>query len=460
VLDKKGNKMSKRYGNAVDPYQIIEQYGSDPLRWYMMTNASPWDNLKFDEDGVDEVSRKFFGTLYNTYSFFALYANVDGFMYCEPEIPVSERPEIDRWIISLLNSLIQEVDGYYSDYEPTKAGRAVSDFVIEHLSNWYVRLNRKRYWGGSYDKDKIAAFQALYTCLEVISRLMAPIAPFYADKLFTDLNGVTKLIKAESVHLADFPKPDPSLIDKELESRMQLAQRLSSMVLALRRKVGIKVRQPLSTMMVPVQDDVQKARIDAVSSLILSEVNVKELKFVESTAGLLIKRIKPDYKKLGPKCGKLMKEVANRLTSLPQDAINQFEQDGYIELDFMGQSIRIELTDVEIISEDIPGWLVAHEGSLTVALDVDVTEELRLEGLARELVNRVQNLRKSSGLEITDKILITISPEDSIRAAVERFREYIMGQTLAQSIQVADFQEKGTEVDVNGLLLRLKIQKA
>ena len=377
VLDKNGNKMSKRLGNAVDPFVTIEKYGSDPLRWYMITNASPWDNLKFDEEGIEEVRRKFFGTLYNTYSFFVLYANVDGFDNQAAQIPLQERPEIDRWILSQLNSLIRDTDQYYNDYEATRSGRAIADFVGENLSNWYVRLNRKRFWGGGYSKDKLSAYQTLYTCLETVSRLMAPIAPFYADRLFLDLNVVAKGERCESVHLADYPQCNYDAIDSALENRMQMAQQISSMVLALRRKVNTRVRQPLQTIMIPALDAAQKAAIEAVRELILNEVNVKELKFIDTAGGLLIKRIKPDFKKLGPRCGKNMKQVANMLGEMQQDAIAEFEQKGYCTIKLEGMDLRIEAGDVEILSEDIPGWLVANEGRFTVALDVKITEELR-----------------------------------------------------------------------------------
>ena len=418
VLDKNGNKMSKRLGNAVDPFSTIEQYGSDPLRWYMITNASPWDNIKFDIDGMDEVRRKFFGTLYNTYSFFSLYANVDGFDYSEPDVPLNERPEIDRWILSLLNTLVKDVDGFYDTYEPTRAGRAISEFVNDNLSNWYVRLNRRRFWGGGMTTDKLSAYQTLYTCLETIAKLMAPIAPFYADQLFCDLIAVTGRETVESVHLSDFPKYDEALIDKDLEERMKMAQDVSSMVLALRRKVNIKVRQPLQTIMVPVMDAHQQESIEAVKNLILNEVNVKELKFVDNAAGILVKRIKPDFKKLGPRYGKIMKSLAAAIQSMSQEDILAFEAAGTFTLKVEGQDATVERTDVEIISEDIPGWLVANEGRLTVALDITVTESLRKEGLARELVNRIQNLRKSNGYDITDKINVTILSTDEMDDAI------------------------------------------
>ncbi|MDD4770321.1 MAG: isoleucine--tRNA ligase [Bacteroidales bacterium] len=459
VLDKNGNKMSKRLGNAVDPFITIDQYGSDPLRWYMITNASPWDNLKFDAEGIEEVKRKFFGTLYNTYSFFALYANVDGFRYEEPSIPVNERPEIDRWILSQLNSLIREVDQSYSNYEPTRAGRAISDFVTENVSNWYVRLNRKRFWGGEQNDDKRAAYQTLYECLETVARLMAPIAPFYADKLFVDLNAVTGKDASISVHLADFPVCNEACIDASLEHRMQLAQQLSSMVLALRRKVGIKVRQPLATMMIPAMDVQQRQAIEAVSLLIRNEVNVKKLEFMTEVAGILVKRIKPDFKKLGPKCGKAMKEVANQLTSLDQIAIAAFEKEGFVELDAQGNRIRVEMTDVEIYSEDIPGWLVANEGRLTVALDVTVTDALRLEGLARELVNRIQNIRKQNGYDITDKIRVQLSGAAILQEVVAEWKSYMCTQTLAQDIQLVENLDDRNRIDVDGMNLYVQVEK-
>lgn len=436
VLDKNGNKMSKRLGNAVDPFDTIDQYGSDPLRWYMMTNSQPWDNLKFDLDGVEEVKRKFFGTLYNTYSFFALYANVDNYTHSFDEIPVGERPEIDRWIISLLNSLIKEVGEYYENYEPTKAGRAIQDFVIENLSNWYVRLNRKRYWGGEFDKDKIAAYQTLYTCLEVISILISPIAPFYADKLFTDLNSCGRRFTVDSVHLVDFPEYDASKIDKDLEERMEIAQNISSMVLGLRRKVNIKVRQPLSKLMVPVSDEKFENQLGAVSSLILSEVNVKELEYLYDTAGILVKKIKPNFKTLGPRYGKIMKPIAAAIDAFDQEAIADFEARGEYILSIDGQEVALSLDDVEIVSEDIPGWLVANEGKLTVALDVTITEELKQEGIAREFVNRIQNIRKQQGLEVTDKIRVRIARHDEIDSAVDNFGGYIGAQTLANHVEL------------------------
>ena len=435
VLDKNGNKMSKRLGNAVDPFGAIEKFGSDPLRWYMITNSSPWDNLKFDTDGVDEVRRKFFGTLYNTYSFFALYANVDGFTYAEADVPVAERPEIDRWILSLLNSLIKDVDACYNDYEPTKAGRLITDFVNDNLSNWYVRLNRKRFWGSSMSADKLSAYQTLYTCLETVAKLMAPIAPFYADRLYMDLISVTGRDNVVSVHLANFPVADESLINTELEARMQMAQDVTSMVLALRRKVNIKVRQPLQCIMIPVVDEDQKRHIEAVKDLIMSEVNVKEVRFVEGASGVLVKKVKCDFKKLGPKFGKQMKAVAAAVSEMSQEAIAELEKNGKYTFQLDGGEAVVEATDVEIFSEDIPGWLVANEGKLTVALEVTVTEELKREGIARELVNRIQNIRKDSGFEVTDKIRVEIEQQEFVLPALKSFADYIASQTLAVEIE-------------------------
>ena len=459
VLDKNGNKMSKRLGNAVDPFGTIEKFGSDPLRWYMITNSSPWDNLKFDVDGVDEVRRKFFGTLYNTYSFFALYANVDGFTYAEADVPMKERPEIDRWILSLLNSLIQEVDACYNDYEPTKAGRAITDFVNDKLSNWYVRLNRKRFWGSAMSTDKLSAYQTLYTCLETVAKLMAPIAPFYADRLYMDLIQVTGRDHVVSVHLADFPVADASLINKELEARMQMAQDVTSMVLALRRKVNIKVRQPLQCIMIPVVDETQKRHIEAVKDLIMSEVNVKEIHFEEGASGILVKKVKCDFKKLGPKFGKQMKAVAAAVAEMSQEAIAELEKNGRYTFVLDGAEAVVEAADVEIFSEDIPGWLVANEGTLTVALEVTVTEELKREGIARELVNRIQNIRKSSGFEITDKITIVLSRNSNSDDAVNEYKTYICNQVLATSLVLADEVTDGTELNFDDFNLYIKVNK-
>lgn len=460
VLDKNGNKMSKRLGNAVDPFETIEKYGSDPLRWYMITNASPWDNLKFDVEGVEEVRRKFFGTLYNTYSFFALYANVDNFTNSQPQVPMSNRPEIDRWILSLLNSLIKEVDESYNDYEPTRAGRAISNFVNDHLSNWYVRLNRKRFWGGTLTEDKLAAYQTLYTCLDTISRLMAPISPFYADRLFLDLNAATGCDNSESVHLSDFPKADDSLINKVLEERMQLAQDISSMTLSLRKKENIKVRQPLQQIMVPVLSEREKENIDAVKDLIMNEVNVKGINFMDDSAGILVKKIKPDFKKLGPKCGKSMKMVAAQLQELSQEEISSFEKSGVYTLNIDGNDITIEKGDVEILSEDIPGWLVANNGSITIALDVTITPELQKEGVAREFVNRIQNIRKSSGFEITDKICVKIENSENVKGAIESFGDYVASQVLANSIELVEKVANPIELDFDDFKVNIEVTKA
>ncbi|MDR1895343.1 MAG: isoleucine--tRNA ligase [Prevotellaceae bacterium] len=460
VLDKNGNKMSKRLGNGVDPFETIAKHGSDPLRWYMVTNASPWDNLKFDPDGIEEVRRKFFGTLYNTYSFFALYANVDQFDCRAAGVPFCDRPEIDRWILSLLNSLIKDVDEFYAAYEPTRTGRAINDFVNDNLSNWYVRLNRKRFWGGEMNADKLSAYQTLYTCLKTVAQLMAPIAPFYSDKFYSDLisGHADDLRSPLSVHLSDFPKPDESLIDKALEERMQIAQDISSMVLALRRKVNIKVRQPLSSIMVPVLDAHQKEAIEAVQALILNEVNVKEINYVDNAAGILVKKIKPDFKKLGPRYGKIMKDLANAIAGLSQEAILQLEQAGRLDVPVAGQTAEITVEDVEIISEDIPGWLVANDGKLTVALDVTVTDELKKEGIARELVNRIQNIRKSNGYEIVDKIHVVIQRNEHVNEAVEEFNDYIANQVLADRVSL-DNLTQGIELDLDDFKLLVKVEK-
>ncbi len=460
VLDKNGNKMSKRLGNAVDPFWAIDKYGSDPVRWYMITNSAPWDNLKFDAEGIEEVRRKFFGTLYNTYSFFALYANVDGFDYSQNDVPVAERSEIDRWILSELNSLILEVDACYNDYEPTKAGRLISDFVNDNLSNWYVRLNRKRFWGGGFTQDKLSAYQTLYTCLETVAKLMAPIAPFYADLLYTDLVKATGRANVVSVHLAEFPKFDEALVDKQLEIRMKMAQDITSMVLALRRKVNVKVRQPLQRIMIPILNEAQKEHVEAVKWLIMNEVNVKEIEFVDGTAGILVKRIKCDFKKMGPKFGKQMKAVSMAVTEMTQEQIAQLEKTGTFTLNVNGTDAVIEATDVEIINEDIPGWLVANEGKLTVALEVTITEELRREGIARELVNRIQNLRKSSGLEITDKIEIALSKNPRTDDAVKEYNSYICNQVLGKSLELVDSVDSAVELNFDEFTLYVKIEKS
>ena len=462
VLDKNGNKMSKRLGNAVDPFSTIEKFGSDPLRWYMMTNASPWDNLKFDMEGIEEVRRKFFGTLYNTYSFFALYANVDNFTNADAEIPVDERPEIDRWIISLLNTLVKDVQSYYDDYEPTKAGRAISDFVGENLSNWYVRLNRKRYWGGEYDTDKISAYQTLYTCLLTVAKLMAPIAPFFADQLYLDLTSSNSSEGGElSVHLADFPEYDETLIDKNLEECMQLAQQISSMILALRRKAEKKVRQPLTKAVIPAPDETTFKQINYIASLIKAEVNVKELEVIPSDNDMdnLVKKIKPNFKTLGKKYGKQMKEIAAAMPSITKQQIAEIERNGEFTLALPSGDVLLTTEDVEIFTEDMPGWLVANEGKLTVALDIVVTDELQREGVARELVNRIQNIRKANGYEITDKIQVEILRQEEINAAVEEYAEYIASQTLSASISLVDTLGESVELDFEEYVVRINITR-
>lgn len=457
VLDKNGNKMSKRLGNAVDPFKAIETYGSDPLRWYMISNSSPWDNLKYDPAGVEETVRKFFGTLFNTYSFFALYANVDGFDNSQPQIPVEERPEIDRWILSVLNTLIREVDADLDDYEPTKAARAISEFVQDNLSNWYVRLNRKRFWGKEMDADKLSAYQTLYTCLETVALLMAPVAPFFADRLYKDLTAVTRGT-TESVHLALFPQAGAS--DTDLEERMRLAQQITSMVLALRRKVNIKVRQPLATLMVPVADERQAAMLRTMADLILSEVNVKEMRIVTDEDGVMVKRVKPDFKKLGKKLGKQMKAAAAALAALSQADIARLTREGSITLDLDGGAATIEVADVDIVSEDIPGWEVATDGTVTVALDVTVTDELRREGIARDVVNRIQNLRKERGFNITDKIRLQFAPNPATDEALDTFADYISRQVLATELSVAPVDESDSDaavLDIDGITLVARI---
>jgi isoleucyl-tRNA synthetase len=450
VLDKNGNKMSKRLGNAVDPFTTIEKYGPDATRWYLIANAQPWDNLKFDIEGVAEVQRKFFGTLYNTYAFFALYANIDGFTYKEAEVPLEKRPEIDRWILSELNTLIRKVDECYHDFEPTRAGRFIQEFVDEHLSNWYVRLCRRRFWKGDYSDDKISAYQTLYRCIEVISQLSAPIAPFFSDKLFNDLNGITARHKVDSVHLTDFPVTDSAFVDEDLEQRMQLAQKISSLVLGLRKKVNIRVRQPLQKVMIPVLDEKFRTQLQGVENLILSEVNVKELEYLTDTAGVLVKKIKPNFKTLGPKHGKLMKTIAAKINSFGQEEIATIETQGQYSIHIDGQDILLLNEDVEILSEDIPGWLVASEGKITTALDITITPVLKQEGIARELINRIQNLRKDSNLEVTDKIDLWVQKHDQITDAIINNNDYICSETLAVNLQYVDVleQENSIEIDI------------
>ena len=457
VLDAKGDKMSKHKGNVVNPFTMIDKYGADPVRFYMMTNSEPWDNLKFDEKGVDKVRRKFFGTLYNTYSFFSLYANVDDFDYSQPEVPLNERPEIDRWILSALHSLIKGVDKELGNYDPTRAGRLIDNFVNDDLSNWYVRLNRKRFWGKEMSKDKLSAYQTLYTCLETVAKLLAPFAPFYSDQLYLDLTKATGRGGEQSVHLAKYPEADESFIDSELEIRMGMAQKITSMVLALRRKVNIKVRQPLQAIMIPAVDDEQKNHIEAVKDLIKNEVNVKELRFVEGS-GVLVKKVKCNFRTMGKKFGKLMKGIAAAMGNLSQEEISQLQTTGSYELEVEGQKAVVEATDVEIISEDIPGWLVSNEGNLTVALDVELTDELLNEGMARELINRIQNIRKEIGLEITDRINVTLSPDSKVEAALAGFADYIKAQVLADNVCIAD--NDGIAAEIEDLNINIKVAKA
>ena len=446
VLDKNGNKMSKRLGNAVDPFETISKYGPDATRWYLITNSQPWDNLKFDVDGIEEIRRKFFGTLYNTYAFFSLYANIDGFCYSEPEIPISERPEIDRWILSELNSLIKQADEYYDDYEPTKAGRAISDFVDEHLSNWYVRLCRRRFWRGDYSQDKISAYQTLYRCLEVIAQLSSPIAPFFAERLFVDLNTVTRRLDADSVHLTRFPRADLSLIDKNLEERMELAQKISSMVLSIRKKMNIRVRQPLGKIMLPLLAENLKNQVEAIKHLIISEVNVKKIEYIEDTAGILVKTVKPDFKKMGSKFGKLVKPMAEIMKEWDQAVINAFEKSGVHEMTVDGTPVTLTIGEVEIRTEDLPGMQTAAMGSLVVALDTTITPDLWQEGIAREVINRIQNLRKDKGFEVTDKIIVKFQAQPDIDEAVHHNITYICSETLAQSFEIVDMIEEGDKV--------------
>ena len=465
VLDKEGNKMSKRLGNAVDPFKALDEYGADALRWYMLTNAQPWDNLKFDASGVDEIRRKFFGTLYNTYSFFALYANVDGFDCSAAQVPVEKRPEIDRWIISLLNTLIKDVEASYENYDITSAGRMIQDFVCDHLSNWYVRLNRKRFWGGEMDEDKVAAYQTLYSCLESIALLAAPIAPFFMENLFLDLNAVSHRFAESSVHQTAMPAVDESLIDKDLEERMELAQLSSSMILALRRKVNIKVRQPLAKLVIPILDDKLQEQFQRVQSLVLNEVNVKEVEFIRNTEGLITKKIKPNFKTLGKRYGKQMKEIASAFAVMDQKSIAEIERSGMAEdprylLHLAGGDVVLERGDYEITSEDMPGWLVASEGKLTVALDITISEALKREGTARELVNRIQNLRKESGFDVTDKIVAIVEKNPEIVASLEDYLQYVCSQTLCNNIELQDAPQGAAEVEWgNNETLRIKISR-
>ena len=451
--------MSKRLGNAVDPFETLDNYGADATRWYMIGNANPWDNLKFDIEGVEEVKRKFFGTLYNTYSFFSLYTNLDKFSYAEAEIPLAERPELDRWILSELHTLIQKVDEYYAEYEPTKAARAISDFTQDYLSNWYVRLSRRRFWKGDYQTDKISAYQTLYTCMVTIAKLGAPIAPFFMDKLYLDLNSVTKKENFESVHLSDFPKYDASFVDKSLERKMENAQTISSLVLSLRAKEKIKVRQPLQKIMIPVDSAQQREEIKAVESLIKHEVNIKEIELLEDASDILVKQIKPNFKVLGPRFGKDMKLIASEIQKLGADDIKNIEQNNTLDIDCNGKIITLQREDVEITSQDIEGWLVANEGKITVALDVTITEPLREEGIARELVNRIQNLRKDSGFEVTDRITVQIQNDQNIEQAINNNLDYIKTETLTDNLEIINQIDNGIEIAFDDVNTKLSIQK-
>jgi len=459
VLDKNGQKMSKRLGNATDPFETLSKYGADATRWYMISNSNPWDNLKFDIDGIEEVRRKFFGTLYNTYSFFSLYTNLDGFDYSEADIALNERPEIDCWILSELNTLIQKVDKFYAEYEPTKAARAISNFTQEYLSNWYVRLSRRRFWKGDYQTDKISAYQTLYTCMVTLSKLGAPIAPFFMDRLYLDLNAVTKKEGFESVHLAEFPVADESAIDKSLERKMENAQTISSLVLSLRAKEKIKVRQPLQKIMIPVSSQQEKDEIEAIADLIKYEVNIKEIELLEDASDILVKQIKPNFKTLGPRFGKDMKLIANAVNSFSSEDINKMEQNGSFDLDINGKNITLGLDDVEITSQDIEGWLVANEGLLTVALDVTINEDLRKEGIARELVNRIQNLRKDSGFEVTDRIDVQLQNHADITAAVSENEAYIKMETLTSDLKIVDNLKDGIDIAFDEVNTKLSIKK-
>jgi isoleucyl-tRNA synthetase len=459
VLDKNGQKMSKRLGNAADPFDTLKEYGPDATRWYMISNANPWDNLKFDLEGIAEVRRKFFGTLYNTYSFFSLYANIDGFKFEEAEIPLNERPEIDQWIISELNTLIKEVDGFYADYEPTKAARAISEFVQENLSNWYVRLCRRRFWKGEYAQDKIAAYQTLYTCLLTISKLGAPIAPFFMDKLYRDLTVATQSEKYESVHLAEFPISVDNYVNKMLESKMQKAQTISSLVLSLRKKEMIKVRQPLQKVMIPVLDDNQRAEIEAVSDLIKAEVNVKEIVLLDDASGVLVKQIKPNFKALGPRFGKDMGLISKEIQGFSKEQIAQLDKEGSLNIVIAGNNVILTLEDVEITSQDIEGWLVANANGITVALDITISEELKQEGIARELVNRIQNIRKDSGFEVTDKIKVQLKRNGLLEQAILKNVDYIKSETLTSDLVFVDELEKGTEIEFDEIKTMLLISK-
>jgi isoleucyl-tRNA synthetase len=457
VLDKNGNKMSKRLGNVVNPFETLQTYGADATRWYLVTNASPWDNLKFDLSGIQEVQRKFFGTLYNTYQFFVLYSNVDGFKFEQTYIPINQRPEIDRWIISSLNSLIQTVTTAMDDFEPTVAGRAIETFVDEHLSNWYVRLCRRRFWKGTYTDDKISAYQTLYECLETITRLMAPIAPFFCDQVYRNLNGVTNRFNATSIHHLDFPIADASKMDVALEARMQMAQDICSLVLSIRKKVNIKVRQPLQKILIPVLDPATKSAIELMEELILAEVNVKEINYITETEGVISKKLKPNFKLLGAKLGTKMKEASAAIAGLNQAQISQLEKEGVLDLVIEGISIPLLISEVDIIAEDIPGWSVAVKNGLTVALDISLSPALLQEGNARELVNRVQNIRKEANFELTDKILLRIVDNTELKDSINQFSDYICREILALEIDWVSSLEEGVDVEINDQKLRISV---
>jgi len=459
VLDKNGNKMSKRLGNVVDPFSTIEKFGADATRWYLITNASPWDNLKFDLEGIKEVQRKFFGTLYNTYQFFALYANVDSFSFKEEYIPVKERPEIDRWILSALQTLVKKVTAAFDDYEPTQAGRLIEDFVDEQLSNWYVRLCRRRFWKGEYESDKIAAYQTLYECLETVVRLMAPISPFFSDELFQNLNAVSQKEMEGSVHHVHFPKTKEELIDELLEERMQLAQDASSLILSLRKKANIKVRQPLQKVLIPVFNPVMQQQLEKVEDLIKSEVNIKEVKYLTDTEGFIKKKLKPNFSALGKKLGTKMKAVTTALSNFGQHEIALFEKQGRFSIPVDGEYIEVLLSEVEIASEDIPGWSVASKGALTVALDINISEELIEEGVAREFVNRIQKIRKDSGLELTDRINVQVESNNGIKASLAKYNNYICAEILADKLELTSTIDGGTEIEVNDNLLKVIVLK-
>jgi isoleucyl-tRNA synthetase len=459
VLDKNGNKMSKRLGNVVDPFKTIETFGADATRWYLVTNASPWDNMKFDLDGIKEVQRKFFGTLYNTYQFFALYANVDGFAFKEEYIPLAQRPEIDRWILSALNTVVKKVNEYMDDYEPTQAGRVIEDFVDEQLSNWYVRLCRRRFWKGEYEQDKIAAYQTLYECLETVIRLVAPISPFFSDAVFQNLDAITGRFNAASVHHIDFPVADQSFIDESLEERMQLAQDASSLILSLRKKVNIKVRQPLQKVMIPALTSSMKVQLQKIEDLIKAEVNVKEIEYLDADNSFISKKIKPNFVALGKKLGPKMKAVTAALTQFTQDDITRLEKEGNYNLSIDGEPVILQISEVEITSEDIPGWTVANKGMLTVALDITISPDLEAEGNAREFVNRIQKIRKDSGFELTDRIEVKVAAHNSMRDSLAKFNTYICAEILADKLEILSEIQDGTEIDINDVSLNVIVSK-